>query len=126
MTDADTTRHHESPPVPRTLWFALAAGPVAWALHLLLGYGWASLFACGTGARWPLHLISVAFALVAIAGALLGWSAWRRSELPAGAALTGQGGWMPFLAVVATMLGVVGLLGVLFGWAPAIVLDRCA
>lgn len=94
MADASNVIHTSRHGPPRrqvgatVLLLALAAGPIAWGLHLVLNYGFASQIcfpglmpranAAGVGWLWPLL---IAIDMTGMAGcalaALLSWRNWR-------------------------------------------------
>lgn len=59
------------------LWFALAAGPLAAALHLPVSYALVK-FACSWHQRLPLLLVGVASLLLSGAGVVLAWRCHAR------------------------------------------------
>ena len=63
-----STQHSERRPVrARMLAFGWFAAPLAWALHLGLGYALAG-WACANGTRWALHILTAVCLLIAAAG----------------------------------------------------------
>jgi hypothetical protein len=107
------------------LWLALSVGPVAWMTHLLLGYGYASWFACELRRTWPIYALTV----VALAGAMLGlvlgfrsWSALINKDRD-GSNDTAKR--REFMAVVSIGLALLSIVGIIFNTAPATVLSRC-
>ena len=59
------------------LLFGILAGPSAWALQQQVSY-MLTPSACEAGQHWWLHLISLAALLLAAAGGLVAWAAFRR------------------------------------------------
>jgi len=84
-----TSHTSASPSIPdnaKGLWFGLLAAPSAWAAQGLLGWFFGER-TCGAltppSVRLIVLLISVVALIVAIAGIVRGWSAWRRrSDAP--------------------------------------------
>lgn len=80
--------NNRNPPVnARRLWFAVAAGPIAWALHLFVSYALASL-PCITpvfnfsvlglpGIRFVLIVFTVVMALIVFLAGFMGYGIWR-------------------------------------------------
>lgn len=113
----------------RLLIAALAAGPAAWALQLIAGYGLSSL-ACFPHDRpitqspppgWSgepalLMAINIACLLLALAGASLSYAGWR------GAAGQGRS---RFLAVCGVMSGLGFALAILFDTASILGVPAC-
>jgi hypothetical protein len=62
----------KQPVSPGTLWFSVFAGPVAWTLRLLISYPLVPVV-CARDWGILLHLISVGFFLLGLAGALVAW-----------------------------------------------------
>lgn len=125
------TPHHG--PVPGSddsinwrLWFGLVAGPVAWSLHLLASYGFASAFACELGWTWLLHTMTVLTAVLAIAGAVVAWRAWNGRDESAESTLHGYGTRQGFMVVLGITLSILTLAGIAFNAAPTFVIGVCA
>jgi hypothetical protein len=114
---------------PARLIAALAAGPTAWALQLIAGYGLSSL-TCFPHDRpitqspppgWSgepvlLLAINIACLLLALAGAGLSYAGWRGS--------VGQGR-SRFLAACGVMSGLGFALAILFDTAPILGVPAC-
>lgn len=94
------------------LWFALLGGPVAWALHLFVGYALVPV-ACRVQTVLPLVALTVAMGVVAIASAGVGW---RLRDAPHTAGLMAKAG---------MGAGVLFLFVILAESAPFIVEDVC-
>lgn len=61
-----------------SLWFAVLAGPLAWMLGLNTQYALVRV-ACAKQSMLPLHALSVATLLLALAGGLVAWREWSRA-----------------------------------------------
>ena len=59
-------------------WFGFFAGPLAWAVQLLLGYAFVP-FVCG-GSRLPFYIISGAAAVVTLWAGIVSFSNWRKTR----------------------------------------------
>jgi hypothetical protein len=90
------TRHetHDVDPRPQRierrdviLWLAVLAGPAAWALQLLSNYSLTPT-ACDLGSKTILHLVSLGCLLLALTGAWVCWSWWKK--LPEGSTEMGD------------------------------------
>ncbi len=68
-------------------WAGVLAGPVAWALDLVVGYSRVK-FTCGSPRMWHLHAFTL-LALVIIGGGA--WAAWRTLAETPGSAPTDGG-----------------------------------
>ena len=55
--------------------FGFLAGPILWALQILVGYGIDSL-ACTTGNKLPVYLTIALSGLIVLAAAVLAYQAW--------------------------------------------------
>ena len=64
---------------PGLVWWAMVAGPVAWACDLSFSYV-LTQHSCSTGHHYVLHVITVVCALIALSGFVGGLSAYR--EIP--------------------------------------------
>jgi hypothetical protein len=60
------------------LWLGLLAAPLAWFVNQLLSYSLV-LWACSTGRQYTLHLVTLAMLLLAAAGGVIAWRAWRQA-----------------------------------------------
>jgi hypothetical protein len=58
------------------LWVGLLAGPIAWAVQLLVVFSMAA-WVCDGGPAWLTHLVSLLCLLAATGGAYLAWRDWR-------------------------------------------------
>jgi hypothetical protein len=98
------------------------AGPLVWAAHFLLVYASESLF-CTRGGGGAAHLAVIALAtamgLAVILAATL-WNWWRTSMTPA-SALAGA----TFMDYAGALLGVLGMLGLLWSALPSAILASC-
>lgn len=74
----ESSRHFREPRGILMLWFAVLAAPTAWMAGLGLEYGLVRV-ACAGGGMVPLHLISLATLLLALAGGLVALREWRRA-----------------------------------------------
>ena len=60
---------------PAFVWWAICAGPFAWAGDLGFSYA-LTQHSCSTGHHYVLHVITIVCALLAISGFVAGWSAY--------------------------------------------------
>jgi hypothetical protein len=114
------------------LWFGVLAAPIAWVLHMVIGYSLEEWFACspssitsgevlGLGVRSVAVLITVVFGAIAVVALLVSWRCFRR--VPADDAETsGRARWM---AIVGLMNSGLYLLIILGGIGPALLLEVC-
>lgn len=102
-------------------WAGLAAGPGAWAVNLQGNYA-AVPWICAHRVNF-VPLVALVLALVAIAGALLSWRAWRVAST---GDETGSGGAPAhLLAGISIMSGILFALVILTQGAAALVLNGC-
>jgi hypothetical protein len=117
-------RHFREPRGLIALWFSVLIGPIAWALGLNAAYSLV-LVACARGTMLPLHLVSLATLLLAIAGAAVGWREWRR----AGLKIPDEGrGTIPrsrFMAALGLIGSVYFALVILAQWVGNLMLHPC-
>jgi hypothetical protein len=108
-----------------TLWLAVAAGAVAWSIHLVGSYALVPV-ACATGIAWILHAVTIATVLPALVGAWYCYRTWRDLRPAAGSSPRGR------RADAEQYLGLSGaLLNGLFAFAialeglPVAIIDPC-
>ncbi len=145
-TVSTTMRQQRSRATPAMLWFAVAAGPAAWFLHLSVSYGLVQ-HVCATGSAWILHLASALALGVALAGAAAGWASWRKfsrdpgdpealgdsaetadfgeADGPGEFASGEQGDRARFMALSGTVMSLFFGLIVLAAWVPTFILGLC-
>jgi hypothetical protein len=106
------------------LWLGILAGPIAWALDLVVSYSLVQ-WTCGGGPPVVLHLVTL-FALAIVAGGAA--SAWRAlARVPPGAPEDGS---QPdqrgrFMAILGLTMCALFALVVIAGAVPRWVLDAC-
>ena len=72
---------------PGFVWWAICAGPLAWAADLGFSYV-LTQHSCSTGHHYVLHVITIVSALIALSGFGAAWSAYR--AIPDAATEDGQ------------------------------------
>ena len=106
------------------LWLGLLAAPLAWLVNLLLSYSLV-LWACSTGRQYTLHLVTLAMLLLAAAGGVIAWRAWRQ----AGREWHNEaGGVLPrsrFMAALGVLLSSLFSLVILAQGIPSFILPAC-
>lgn len=108
-----------------TLWFSLAAGPLAWVLGLNAGYSLV-LVACKQGSTIWLHGVSIATLLLALGGLWAGLREWNRVTGDRNPEAEGR----PLsLAQFMAALGMIGsaffALVIVAQWAGSFILNPC-
>src|SRR5690349_4251638 len=73
MSEAVAYKHRGD----RTLLFVFLAGPIAWGLQLLIGYGLVQ-FGCGLGGKWIVLALIAAAGLVTLLAGFVAVRRWRR------------------------------------------------
>jgi len=106
------------------LWFAVLAGPLAWALTEQLSY-MLTPTACWTGQRILLALVPLGTLLIVLAGALIARSRWKRE--PEGSTEKGlpEDSRTRFMALAGFWLCVAFALVILAESVPTLVLRVC-
>ncbi len=106
------------------LWLGLLLGPFAWMLDLGFSYPLVQ-WECVAQETWPLHLLSILSALVAVAGVLT--AAWCYRSLPRSAELDGPTPFdrSRFMAVAGVMLSIGFFLVVVANAVPRFLLGPC-
>ena len=121
-----STHHSEHRPADTRMlavgWFA---APLAWALHLGVGYALAG-WACANGARWVLHSLTVVCLLIAAAGIAANAYSGRRAASRHDAAAVWQGASVPFLLRSGRLLGVLFFLLIIIESIPVMLAEYCA
>ena len=105
------------------LWFAVLAGPIAWAMNQELSYLFVP-WACATGTRLMLHVVTIAALLLSLAGSVVGWQSWRKSgdsDDAAGSAI----GRSRFMALGGMTLSVMFAVVILAQGFPSFLLSPC-
>jgi hypothetical protein len=119
----DRTAYYRGAAGILALWFAVLAGPLAWALGLNLEYSLV-LLACARGTMLPLHLVSIGTLLLAGAGGAVGWREWQR----AGAGRPEGGGTLDrsrFMAALGILSGAYFALVIVAQWIANLFLNPC-
>lgn len=121
------------------LLLAVAAGPIAWGLQLLVNYAFASHYCYPGEARlaglaegwvWPLLIaVHVAALLLSAGGAAFSYGRWRRSG-PRGwdrgvAVLETGRGRTPFLALWGLLTGLGFFVAIVFGFIALFLVPPC-
>lgn len=106
------------------LWFALLAGPVAWAIGLNAAYSLV-LVACVRGTTLPLHLVSLSTLLLAGSGGVMGWREWQRVGRSVPSDAPGPGARTRFLAALAAAGSAYFALAILAQWIGIFLLHPC-
>jgi hypothetical protein len=109
---------------PLPLWSGILAGPVAWALDLMVSYALVQ-WTCSTQRQGLLHLISFAALALVFCGAVTSWLALQRTA--AGAATDGG---QPrqrarFMAVLGLASCALFAVTIVAGAIPRWMLDAC-
>jgi hypothetical protein len=114
-------------------WAAIVGSTMAWAAHLVFSGAWAVFggraragpsSACVYGQTWPLHLATVATALVCLTTLAVAWAVYRHH----GDATSGDGsvaGQLRFLGLVGIGASIVNLLLILAEGSYVFFLRSC-
>ncbi len=121
---SDTERYFSQGMGILALWLGLLAAPLAWFVNQLLSYSLV-LWACSTGRQYTLHLVTLAMLLLAAAGGVIAWRAWRQ----AGREWHNEaGGVLPrsrFMAALGILLSSLFFLVILAQGIPSFILHAC-
>lgn len=112
------------------LWFGILAGPIAWGLQVLIGYGVEEI-ACSPASQSDLLLgvstetwivgAHIAFTAIMLTALLVAFVCWRRTV--AGDGSPGRrAGWM---AMAGIMVSALFLVVIVSGFMPAVFLGTC-
>ena len=106
------------------LWTGILAGPIAWALDLLVSYAVVK-WTCLTSRHWPLDASTVVALAIAGAGAALAWRALQQTMY----ADPTDGGAPPqrakFMAILGVTTSALFAITIAAAWIPRWVLDAC-
>jgi putative membrane protein len=106
------------------LLFGFFSGPAAWTFRLLVSYPLVPV-ACDLGTNAPLHLVTIGFAALAVAGLVVSWGSWRRArEAPASEAVTPIRRAV-FMAVSGLLLNAIFLLTIIVEGMNPLFVDPC-
>jgi hypothetical protein len=126
MNQAETdllVEHHHSRPVPGSLWFALFAGMVAFAIEEQLSYV-LTYNACSTGRFWLVHLVTVCTLALAAIGLVIGLVQFRL--LSKGGDAARYEGRDRFIAISAIALDVGFIIAIIATAVPKTMLSPCS
>lgn len=128
--------HSQIPVSNKRLWFGIGAAAVAWALHLVIVYGFQST-ACHWGflqfdilginaLRLALLALTILAGAIVVSGGLTSFRNNRRLE-EGGAREAGEPeGRYLFMTQVGILLSALFLLSIVFSLFPILLLDQCA
>jgi hypothetical protein len=106
------------------LWAGLLAAPLAFLLHLQINYMLTTQL-CPGGHKLVLHLVTLAFLLIAVGGAVVAWRNWEA----AGRKWPGEQANVPersrFMAVVGLLISALVLLVFIAQLIPQFIFDPC-
>jgi hypothetical protein len=113
------------------LWFGILGGPIAWVLHMTIGYSLEEWFACspstsspgrvlGMDVRAMAVVITVVFGAIALAAGAVSLRCFARSSREDEGSTRAR--WM---AIVGLMNSGLYLLIILGGFGPAVLLQVC-
>lgn len=124
---------------PRELWFGVAAGPILWAIHLVVSYGlvslhcnWAFFSFTMLGAPGIVAILALfTFAVLAVvvyAGirARRNWNVMRQQEMAAASGEARTEERHEFLSISGALLSALFAAAILIALIPALVLGPCA
>jgi len=106
------------------LWFGVLAGPAAWAINQTISYLFVP-WACASGTRLMLHLVTIASLLLAFAGAIVAWRCWRKSGAEWHTAAGGVVGRSRFMALGGFALSLMFVLVIASQGYTSFVLSPC-
>ena len=105
------------------LWFGVLAGPAAWSVEIIVGYGVEEI-ACsagsaseeieGVGVEPIIVMLTLFLGAVTAAAGLLAFGYWRRLRASRGAAAEGRAEWMAIAGIATSAIFLVLILVNLF------------
>jgi hypothetical protein len=110
---------------PFVLWFSAMAGPLAWIIHNVGRYAWATTV-CFEGQTLILHAITVGTGLISLIAAVAGWLAWRRLRRER-ERVADQARWnrAHFMAIYGLMSSIFFLMVIIAEAIPSFFIDPC-
>src|SRR3954466_1706137 len=106
------------------LWFPILVPPLATLTQLSVNYALVPI-ACATQKHLPIHLVSAAALIVAVAGVMMAGSAWRESgaeTLPDGASAASRSRFLSLMGgLIAALMG----LATIAQWSAAVLIPPC-
>ena len=107
------------------LWLALSAGALGWSAHLLVSYALLPL-ACATGLAWMLHGVTLATLLLAVAGGVVSYRAWKRDRDREGPSPSGRSaGYQQYMGLCGALLNALFGFAILLEGLPVAFLSPC-
>ncbi len=109
---------------PLPLWSGILAGPVAWALDLMVSYALVK-WSCGSQRQQVLHLITFAALALVFAGAIPSWQALQRTvfDVPTDGGRSRQRA--RFMAILGLASCALFAAAIVAGAIPRWMLDAC-
>jgi hypothetical protein len=106
------------------LWAGLLTAPLSFLLHLQVNYALATQL-CQSGRKLVLHVVTLAFLLIAAGGGFISWRNWAAS----GRKWPGEGESVAersrFMAVVGFLISVLIVLALIAQLIPQFIYDPC-
>ncbi len=109
------------------LWFGVAAPPLAWSAHLLLGYLLVSLY-CHTGnALFPLllPLLTLLTLALTLAAGVVAYLVWQHAGVGGRTEIGGPVGRSGFMGLAGVLISGMFFLAILMGGMPSLMLSPC-
>ncbi|HEV2912333.1 MAG TPA: hypothetical protein VGX92_03355 [Pyrinomonadaceae bacterium] len=106
------------------LWAGFLTAPLAFLLHLEVNYALVPQL-CQSRHKIVLHLVTLAFLLIAVGGGFIAWRNWQAS----GRKWPGEDGSVTersrFMAVVGCLMSAFFILSLIAQWIPEFIFDPC-
>jgi Ni/Fe-hydrogenase subunit HybB-like protein len=114
-----------SPRENAALWFGVFGSAVVWAIQLQTSYAMVP-WACSSGHRWILPLVSLAFLAAAIVPGIVSWKIWRRTSASRTTERESAGaGRRRFMAMLGMMDSAIFVLLILAQGLPVFFIHPC-
>jgi hypothetical protein len=107
------------------LWIGILGSPIVWATQLQTSYGMVP-WACSSGHRWILPIVSGVFLIAAAVPGLIAWKVWRKARGPSNSErVTRYAGRRRFMAMLGMMDSAIFFLLILAQGLPVFFIHPC-
>jgi hypothetical protein len=106
------------------LWFPILIPPLAALAHVTANYAVVP-FACENQQRWPMHLVSLLFIAVAVAGVVLAYGAWRDYGAAPAHDDAAPASRARFLALLGILISLIMTASIFAQWLTAVFIPPC-
>jgi amino acid transporter len=125
LIDSEAKIEGTSPREDFALWFGILGSAIVWVIQLQTSYAMVP-WACSSGHRWILPLVSVAFLIAAAIPGIVSWRLWRKMNGSQSSERETRGdGRRRFMALLGLMDSTLFLLLILAQGIPVFFIHPC-